>query len=193
VPGTGNGGGGGGSSGGACEGTSGDGATRVASDVRFILGLDEIGIIGICEGGSMALSTVSSLEEESFPPIFEEMIGVAYVGVGETGTVRGAEVFSVVPRTDPSAGEGRFCITFNKSLLVLTAAVWIMGAWCARFGRMAVISRGVKCTMTSGAKPRNSASHRKAVDSCISSSRIQLVSQTIELSRATHVGDQVVG
>lgn len=61
-------------------------------------------------------------------------------------------------------------MTFRSSLFVRMAAVWIMGAWCARFGSIASTSRGVKGTMTSCAMFMNSASHRNAVDCWISSS-----------------------
>lgn len=61
-------------------------------------------------------------------------------------------------------------MTCERRLFVLIAADWIMGTWCARLGRMAGIRRGVKDTMCSGTKCRNSASQRNPVDCCISSS-----------------------
>lgn len=55
-------------------------------------------------------------------------------------------------------------MTLARSLLVRLAELWIMGTWCARFGRMAGMRRGVKGTSTSCANVRNSASHCRAVD-----------------------------
>ena len=48
--------------------------------------------------------------------------------------------------------------------------------WCARLGKIAGIRRGVNGTMTSWAKPRNSAIHRRAVERWTSSSMHSAVS-----------------
>lgn len=61
-------------------------------------------------------------------------------------------------------------MTLRSSLLVRMATDWIMLTWCARFGKITGMRRGVKGTITSGANPKNSANHCNAVDCCISSS-----------------------
>jgi hypothetical protein len=73
---------------------------------------------GICEGVSGKTS-----KDSSFANV-DALEGTAEpVGVGDTGAVRVDDAFSTVPRGGPSAGEGRFWITFNRSLLVRIAAV----------------------------------------------------------------------
>lgn len=96
---------------------------------------------------------------------------VDVVGVGDLGILLGCG-FSAIGRVEGgvSRGEGRFWTTFSNNLLVRIAADWIIATWWARLGKMAGMSRGVKGTMTSCAKVRNSASHLKAIDCWISSS-----------------------
>jgi hypothetical protein len=69
-----------------------------------------------------------------------------------------------------SGGDGWLWMTLNKSWSVRIAAFRMGSTWCARFGRMAGMRRGVKGTMVSWAKSRNSAIQRRAVDRWISSS-----------------------
>lgn len=91
-----------------------------------------------------------------------EGVDVGTGGVGEEATVR--EVGGLSEAGRGSAGEGKLWITFNRSLLVRIAGPWIIATWCAKLGKIAGIRRGVKGTMTSCAKLRNSASQRSAVD-----------------------------
>jgi len=96
---------------------------------------------------------------------------VELVGVGDLGILLDGIGFSTAGLgKDDSTGEGNLWMTLRSSLLVRIAADWIMGTWCARLGRMAGMRRGVNGTMTSWAKFRNSANHRRAVDCWISSS-----------------------
>jgi len=81
------------------------------------------------------------------------------VGVGEPAGGRLDDCHDGI-----STGDDKSWITLVSSLFVLIAADWIIGTWWARFGNMAGMKRGVKGTMTSCAKPRNSASHCREVD-----------------------------
>ena len=67
-------------------------------------------------------------------------------------------------------GAGSALISARRSALVRFAKFWIIGAWCARFGRTAPSRRGRKGTSTCEAKVRNSESHTSAVLCWISSS-----------------------
>lgn len=55
-------------------------------------------------------------------------------------------------------------MTLRRSLFVRIANDWIIGAWCARLGRIAGMRRGVKGTRTSCVNVNSSASQSSAVD-----------------------------
>ena len=92
------------------------------------------------------------------------MVGVGDLGNFAVGIFSPPDLILAPGLGRTSCAMGRFWITLKSNLLVRLAAFWIIETWCAKFGRIAGINRGVKGTMTSGAKLTNSASHRSAVD-----------------------------
>lgn len=71
-------------------------------------------------------------------------------GGGEAGIVFiDAFEFVMLICCDGGGGEGRFWITPKRLWFVCCAADCIAATWCARFGRIAGIKRGVNGTITS--------------------------------------------
>ena len=88
-------------------------------------------------------------------------------GVGEAGIATEAlDDLSVACRLvdGMSVGEGKDWITFIRAWFVRIAAFWIIETSCARLGRTASMSRGVKGIITSCAIWRNSVNHCRAAD-----------------------------
>lgn len=126
--------------------------------------------------GSDSGELMSRLGPVSFPVpvVCRDGANDGGAGVGEAGMATEAMDDLSVPcrAVGRSVGDGKDWMTLMRAWLVRMAALWIMVTSCARLGRMARMSRGVKGIMTSCAMWRNSVNHLNAVDCWISSSMI---------------------